>query len=183
MPRVIGGIKKKVEIKPGLKTRPILARVKKSLFSSIEPKLKNAYFLDLYAGTGSCGIEALSKGASYCLFVERDKEQANKIREALRMLKMDNARVICCNVFSLRLKDSFDIIFLGPPYNDFLVNKTIQTIDKKGILKDNGMLIAQHHKKEKIEEKIGSFILERQKSFGETMLSFYVKSGVWNNIF
>ncbi|MEW6680473.1 MAG: 16S rRNA (guanine(966)-N(2))-methyltransferase RsmD [bacterium] len=184
MPRVIGGIKKKAEIPgPSLKTRPILARVKKSLFSSIEPKLKGAYFLDLYAGTGACGIEALSKGASYCVFVERDREQAKKIREVLKRLKMDNARVITANVFSLKLKDSFDIIFLGPPYRDFLVNKTLYLIDKKAMLKDDGMLIAQHHKKEKIEEKIGSFVLERQKPFGETMLSFYIKSGVWDNSF
>ncbi|MEW6103133.1 MAG: 16S rRNA (guanine(966)-N(2))-methyltransferase RsmD [bacterium] len=159
--------------KPGIKTRPILAKVKKSLFSSLQDRLNGTYFLDLYAGTGSCGITALSKKASYCVFVERDKTQASKIREALENLKMDNARVITANVFSLRLKEAFDIIFLGPPYKDFLVNKTIYLIDKKALLKDNGIIIAQHHKKEEVEKKIGNLILERQKSFGETMLSFY----------
>jgi len=174
MPFVIEGRVGKRKIpKAKEKTRPILARVKKSLFSSIE--LKGAWFLDLYAGSGSVGIEALSRGVAYCVFVERDKEQCQRIRNALAILSLKNARVICCNTFSLRLKELFDIIFLGPPYKDFLVNKTIRLIDKRGFLKDGGLVIAQHHKKEEIEKNIGPFVLLKQKSFGETILSFYKK--------
>ncbi len=178
MSRIIEGKGKGGRIpRAKLETRPILARVKKSLFSSIEDRLKSAYFLDLYAGSGSCGIEALSRGVDNCVFVEKDKGQAARIRETLNELKMDNAKVISANVFWVirREKTLFDIIFLGPPYQDHLVNKTISAIDKKGILRDFGLIIAQHHKKEEVEERIGSCILERQKSFGETILSFYLK--------
>lgn len=155
------------------KTRPILAKVKKSLFSSLKDRLIGAYFLDLYAGSGRCGIEALSMKAKFCVFVEKDRKQANKIRETLKMLDFKNGVVLCCNVFSLKLKEKFDIIFLAPPYCDLLVNKTISLIEKKHWLKENGIIIAQHHKKENIEKRIGSLMLEKQKSFGETILSFF----------
>lgn len=172
MPRIIGGKQKDVKIKFVKRgTRPILARVKKSLFSSIE--IKGRSFLDLYAGSGSCGIEALSRNASFCVFVERDREKTKKIREALKMLDFKNAYVLPSNVFSLKLKEKFDIIFLGPPYSDCLVNKTISFIEKKHLLAENGIIIAQHHKKENVDDVIGSYFLEKQKSFGETMLSFY----------
>lgn len=167
--------------KPRFCTRPILAKVKKSLFSSIEDRLNGADFLDLYAGSGSCGIEALVRNVRFCVFVERDREQAKKIREALKMLGFNNTNVISSNVFSLKLKEKFDIIFLGPPYSDCLVNKTIGLIDKKAWLNDNGMVIAQHHKKERIEKNIGFLVLEKQKSFGETMLSFFQKKDGKNN--
>ncbi|HAW49979.1 TPA: 16S rRNA (guanine(966)-N(2))-methyltransferase RsmD [bacterium] len=188
MPRIILGSKKGSKIaKPTHShfTRPILARVKNSLFSSIKDRIPGAYFLDLFAGSGSCGIEALSMGAKYALFVERDRNQANRIKEALKELGFENAtRVFIGNSFLAikRLKEGFDIIFLGPPYKDFLVNKTIDAIDKAFILKDDGLVIAQHHKKEDISKEVGQLILKKQKKFGETVLSFYEKTKVDNSL-
>ncbi|MEK9150016.1 MAG: 16S rRNA (guanine(966)-N(2))-methyltransferase RsmD [Candidatus Desantisbacteria bacterium] len=160
-----------------IQPRPILAKVREALFSSLGNRVEGVSFLDLYAGTGRCGLEALKRGARFAVFVEKNRVTAKGLRIAIRELGFEEkAQVLNKDVFSAirQLKEQFDIIFLGPPYKDFLVNKTVEAIALSGILNSDGIIIAEHHKKEAVEDKMGIFIRAKEKRYGETALSFYV---------
>ncbi|MBU1261926.1 16S rRNA (guanine(966)-N(2))-methyltransferase RsmD [bacterium] len=160
-----------------VKPRPILAKVREALFSSLGCRVEDASFLDLYAGTGRCGLEALKRGAGFAVFVEKNRVTAERLRKAIRELSFgQKAWVLNKDVFSAirQLKERFDIIFLGPPYKDFLVNKTLEAISLHNILNLSGLVIAEHHKKEAVEDTIRPFVRAKEKRYGETTLSFYV---------
>ena len=157
--------------------RPILAKVREALFSSLGDRVEGASFLDLYAGTGRCGLEALKRGARFAVFVEKNRVTAERLRIAIRELGFgQKAWVLNRDVFSAirQLKEQFNIIFLGPPYKDFLVNKTLAAISLHNILNLGGLVIAEHHKKEACEDKMGLFVRAKEKRYGETTLSFYI---------
>ncbi|MDI6641634.1 MAG: 16S rRNA (guanine(966)-N(2))-methyltransferase RsmD [Elusimicrobiota bacterium] len=166
--------------------RPILARVKKSLFDILQPKIKDAKFLDLYAGTGSVGIEALSRGAKYAVFVDNDSVAIKTINKNLTKLNLlQKATVYRKDISSgleflgdaERNRFKFDIVFIGPPYKDFIISKTLENIAKANIIKKSTVVVAQHHKTEKI--KIEKFSIFREKKYGDTILSFLrMKSSV-----
>jgi 16S rRNA (guanine966-N2)-methyltransferase len=162
--------------------RPILARIKKSIFDIIRPRLPDCTFLDLYAGTGAVGIEALSRGASACTFVEQDALCLKLINENLAMLKLTpKATVVRASVLGnlASVKKPFDIIFMGPPYKDAekkplaLTEPTLVNIDTLHLLAPNGLVIAQHHNKEIVPKQSGRLILKREKEYGDTVVSFY----------
>ncbi len=172
---------KKIKSLPGLATRPLLGRIKKSLFDILGERIVDASFLDLYAGTGSVGIEALSRGARYVLFVEKETRLARLIRENLRMCKLEKrAEVIEIDILSYNkeggkfsLLEQFDLIFAGPPYKLNLTKDTLDIILKLNLLKKNGWVICQHHFKERVPEKKGFLSLFRKERYGKTIMSFY----------
>ncbi len=162
-------------------TRPLLGRIKKSLFDILGDRVVDASFLDIYAGTGSVGIEALSRGARYVLFVEKETHLARLIRENLRMCKLEKrAEVMEIDILSYNkeggkffLTEQFDLIFAGPPYKLNLTKDTLDIILKLNLLKKNGWVICQHHFKEKVPEKEGLLALFRKERYGKTVMSFY----------
>jgi len=172
---------KKIKSLPGLATRPLLGRIKKSLFDILGERIVDASFLDLYAGSGSVGIEALSRGARYVLFVEKETHLARLIRENLKKCELENkAEVIEIDILSYNkegrkfsLLEQFDLIFLGPPYKLNLTKDTLDTILKLNLLRKNGWIICQHHFKEKVPEKVGLLSLFRKERYGKTVVSFY----------
>ncbi len=178
--RVIGGIAKGRKLKSprGFSTRPLLGRVKKSLFDIISKNLKEAEFLDLYAGMGSVGIEALSRGAKRCVFVEKDAQCVKLIEENLIKCGFkEKAKVYQGDVLNelphFLPREKFDLIFIGPPYKLNLLEKSIEIIIKMELIKENGLLIAQHHFKEVVPPKTGNLEIFRQKKYGDMRLSFY----------
>jgi 16S rRNA (guanine(966)-N(2))-methyltransferase RsmD len=178
---IIGGNfkgRKLKKIDRNISVRPILARIKKSLFDIIRPKLEGKNFLDLYSGSGTVGIEALSRAAKFVVFIDSDKSCIKLIKTNLiRFGLIDNAKVSQANVLDgldwLRYKKlaPFEIIFLGPPYKDSLVNRTLKVIERANILSSSGWIVAQHHKKENVDSNF--FLLFRQKKYGDTILSFF----------
>jgi len=179
---IAGSLKgKKIKSLPGLATRPLLGRIKKSLFDILGDKVVDASFLDLYAGTGSVGIEALSRGARYVLFVEKEGRLTRLIRENLRMCKLEKrAEVFETDVLDYKkegeksfLPGQFDLIFAGPPYKSNLIKDTLDIIVKLSLLKKDGWVICQHHFKEKVPEKEGFLSLFRKEQYGKTAMSFY----------
>jgi len=172
---------KRIKSLPGLATRPLLGRIKKSLFDILGDKVVGAGFLDLYAGTGSVGIEALSRGARYVLFVEKETRLTRLIRENLRRLGLEKrARVIETDALNyskegrkFSLQEQFDLIFAGPPYKLNLVKDTLDLILRLSLLKKNGWAICQHHFKEKVPEKERCLSLFRKERYGKTVMSFY----------
>lgn len=161
--------------------RPLLARIKKSLFDIISSKIPNATFLDLFAGTGSVGIEALSRGAKFAVFVDSDYKCVETINRNIGKLNLQQKSKVYRKDIMLGLEflnisgyDKFDIVFIGPPYKDFLISKTLVLISAADILKNTAIIIAQHHKKEEIHTK--EFEIFRQEKYGDTVLSFLKKS-------
>jgi len=185
--RIIAGKLKKREIKgipKDKELRPILSRIKKSLFDIIRPKIIGAKFLDLYAGTGSVGIEAVSRGADLVIFVEVDEKLVKILKKNLERFKIENQTEVYQRDILLGLewlKDFkgekfFDIIFMGPPYKEKIVSRTLELISDAGILKEKGIIIAQHHIKEKVETD--KFNLFRTEKYGDSILSFFENKNV-----
>ncbi|PKN02230.1 MAG: 16S rRNA (guanine(966)-N(2))-methyltransferase RsmD [Elusimicrobia bacterium HGW-Elusimicrobia-1] len=187
MIRVIAGTHRGREVKAprGLEVRPILARIRKSLFDILTLRIGDALFLDLYCGSGAVGIEALSRGARFAVFADASRDSLACARGNLDVLGMaSRARDVRCDAtgnlefLSLAGGGKFDIIFMGPPYKDkeknplSLVAPTLSAINSSEILAPDGLVIAQHHKKENAAPP-PPFCLYRQEKYGDSMLSFY----------
>lgn len=156
-----------------LGTRPTMDRVKESLFGSIQNYLKNSVVLDLFAGSGSLGIEALSNGATACYFVDNNikliniiKENTNNMDEEIIILKNDYVDAL--NYF----KDNnikFDIIFLDPPYKLNLINKSIELIEKYELLNDKGIIICEYE----LESFTSNYNIIKEKKYGDKSIRIY----------
>ena len=164
----------------GAGTRPILARIKKSLFDILQLRIVGCSFLDLYAGTGSVGIEAISRGADWVTFVENDRRCVKVIAEGMQNLKEVRFDIIQADVlkdFHSRGK-AYDIIFMGPPYKTIekqmlaLTAPTLRIIRKEKLLAPSGLIVAQHHVKEQIEDVEG-LECARRKTYGDSHISFF----------
>jgi len=170
-----------IDAPPTLATRPILARIKKSVFDIISAKLPQCSFLDLYAGVGSVGIEAISRGATRAVFVEADKQPLSYIKRNLEKLGFtSNAVLMQTDVFAALklLNEKFDIIYLGPPYKDenktplALTTPTLNAVVSSGILKASGLVISQRQIKEVVNVPKQLKHL-REKIYGDTVVDFY----------
>ncbi len=167
---------RKIYTLPSQDTRPLLSRVRKSLFDIIKLHLAYCHFLDLYAGSGSVGIEALSRGAEKVIFIEQGNAANELIKNNIKKMGItDRSQVLLIDVLSY-LKDcngKFDIIFSGPPYFSGENIKVLEIIAFKNILNKNGLLICQQHKNEKYTEKTGNIKLIRNEKYGDMRLIFY----------
>lgn len=171
---------RKIKTRNGFSTRPLLTRVRKSLFDILGDNLKGEKFLDLYAGSGAVGIEALSKGAQEAVFVEIDPQCIRIIKENLYQCGMlKRARVYQDDVLRilplLLKKENFPFIFIGPPYFQDLQNKTLKIIQEFPYLEAN--LIIQHSPLEKVEFEHPQFEILSQRKYGDTLLTFIYKKG------
>jgi len=183
MLRVIGGTARGVPLKsPDPKnTRPTMDRTKESLFNILMPYISDARVLDLFSGSGSLGIESLSRGAKEAVFVDNSKNCRNIIIENLKKTRLeDRSTVIAMDVTkAIKLLSSrnakFDIIFMDPPYNMNFIAKTIQNIVEFDIIAEEGILACEHHVDEPAPDSIGSLTKVRTKEYGETIYSFYVR--------
>jgi 16S rRNA (guanine966-N2)-methyltransferase len=160
----------------GLKTRPTGSRVKKSLFDILAPELPGARFLDLCAGGGGVGLEALSRGASRVVFVESSPAACAVIRENLKTLGAAGGEVHCQEA-RVALKGlatagaSFEIAYLDPPYESPLYEPLIELLG--GLLADGGVAAVEHFKKRPLAETIGPLRRVRSVKVGDHVLSFF----------
>jgi len=160
--------------------RPTQNKVRKAVFD-ILGDIQGLSLLELFAGTGAIGIEALSCGAEEVIFVEKDKNCTKMIRENLSTIGLPKHPVIWSDapegIKQLKKESKkFDIIFLDPPYLEGLAKKTLQTLETYDILAPNGFIIVQHAKKENLPDKLGVLSLFKQKSYGDSVLSLYEKN-------
>ena len=181
--RVVGGIAKGRRLKAlkGLNIRPTSDKVKESIFNILGDKIIDAIFLDLCAGTGGIGIEALSRGAKETLFVENNQRAVKLIKENLSLCKLENNSKVVCDDAVRFLEDSdkrFDIIFFDPPYKSDLFEKAMIVFDRKELLNNNGILIIEHNSKTTLPEETNSLILLKKYKYGDTTLSLYKKRGL-----
>lgn len=146
--RVIAGTARRLQLKAPLgdHTRPTTDRIKETLFNMIQGQVPGCQFLDLFAGSGAIGIEALSRGADYAVFVENDKNAQICIEENLAHTKMtERARVYKQDVFvslqSLEYKYKFDVIFMDPPYEKELERRILEYLTVSSILDSDTLII------------------------------------------
>ena len=180
--RVIAGTAGGVRLRaPGPRTRPLADRVKQTLFAILEPELPGADVLDLFAGSGAGGIEALSRGAASAVFVEKDQEAAAVIDANLRATGLAGPTVAVIRWDVVRwlaepsVDDAFDVVLVDPPYAEpELLGRVLAILGEPGArLRPRARVVAKHFWRDRPPERIGMLAFERERRFGETALTFY----------
>lgn len=146
-------------------TRPTMDRVKESLFASIQSKIEGSDVLDLFAGSGALGIEAISEGAKSCYFVDNNSLAIDMIKKNLKFVN-EEVYIIkddYLNALSTLKNNKFDIIFLDPPYKMNIINNCIDKIYKYGMLKEDGIIVCEYETEDIKEEY---FDLSKVKKYG-----------------
>jgi len=158
-------------------TRPTMDRVKESLFAIINPYIKDSVVLDLFAGSASLGLEALSNGASKLYLVEKNKQMVDIIKENVNKANENNNCVIIHSDYNEALNRfkniKFDIIFLDPPYNLNLINDCLVKIKEMDLLKQDGIIVCEYES-EVLND--GIFQLIKFKKYGSKLVKIYINS-------
>jgi 16S rRNA (guanine(966)-N(2))-methyltransferase RsmD len=182
--RIIAGVARGIRLEaPGPATRPLADRVKQTLFAILEPDLPGATVLDLFAGSGAAGLEALSRGAARVTFVERDKAAAAVIATNLARTHLggERARIVRAEAIAwLRGPDAmaaapFDIVIVDPPYAETgLLAAALDALEAlDALLAPGARVVAKHFWRDPPPARGGLLASERERRFGETTLTFY----------
>ncbi|MBQ3258950.1 MAG: 16S rRNA (guanine(966)-N(2))-methyltransferase RsmD [Clostridia bacterium] len=176
--RVITGEAKgrALETLEGEDTRPTVARVKEGLFSAIAFEIAGRRVLDLFAGSGQMGIEALSRGAVSCLFVDRNPKAAAVIGRNLASTKLAHrAAVVCGEALSVlsRQTEPFDLVFLDPPYAANLLAPCLALLSDK--VSSGGAVLCESDRDTVLPETVGSLVLQRTYRYGRVVVRLYRK--------
>lgn len=167
---------------PHGEARPTSGKVREALFDIIGGKITECLFLDLYAGTGAIGIEAMSRGAKEVFLVESEKKTASAIEALLKgcgCRARANVLRAKAEVFVKRCLSegkSFDIVFLDPPYHSEEMERILPLLSDGRLLREGGMVIAEHLSKKRLPDECGSLRLRRSYRYGDTALSLYGKA-------
>ena len=180
--RVIAGTAKgaRLEAPKGRKTRPTLDRVREALFSILGAKVADARVLDLYAGTGAIGIEALSRGAAYCEFVENDAECIAHLQRNLEAARVESR----AKIRRLRLPDDlsrlgrtekkYDVIYADPPFDFADYPLLCSELVRNDLLRPDSIVIIEHDARTSLAECPAGLVCFRQAHYGKTFLSFFI---------
>ena len=180
--RIIGGNARgrRIHAPKGNAIRPTADRVREALFNMLPRDLAGKRVLDLFAGSGSLSLEALSRGAESALLVDASPAAARLVRRNLEVLGFtDRARVWVHPARHAvnRLGQegtAFDVIFLDPPYDGEWVGKTLAAIGTAGALQAEGLAVVEHSPRERVEERYGPLARRDRRQYGDTVLSFYM---------
>ncbi|MES0349454.1 MAG: 16S rRNA (guanine(966)-N(2))-methyltransferase RsmD [Desulfobacteria bacterium] len=179
--RVTGGILRGKKLGPlrGLEIRPTTDYLRESIFNILAGGVGDAVVLDLFAGTGSLGIEALSRGAATAVFVDKAPQAIKTLTRNIcscsleaqsTILKRDVLRGLS---FLKSIGLAFDLVFIDPPYDKGFVERTMQRLDRAQSTSDEASIIIEHSERETLPEQVASFILSDQRHHGKTLVSFY----------
>jgi 16S rRNA (guanine966-N2)-methyltransferase len=178
--RVIAGTLRGATIRTpgGLSVRPTYDRVRESVFSIIEPVIEGAAVLDLFAGSGSLGIESLSRGATSATFVELDRRVVSVVRENLERLGLGEVSSVMRRDVLELLGGSvpgapFDLVFADPPYGTGLAGRTLDLLSRGDVLGDSSVVVIEHETGADVAERDGRLMRYRLKSYGTTSVGFY----------
>ena len=175
-PKNEGRITEKGEVKA---TRPTLDRVKESMFNILGHRVYNAVVLDMFAGTGSLGLECASRGANKVVFLERFKETYDILLENVRILGFDSVSKVYMKdsyefIKSLASQgEKFDIIFVDPPYLNHMVDKAVKMIAEFDLLNTDGVIVTKYDREEPIYRPEEKYELVDERKYGNTIIAFY----------
>jgi 16S rRNA (guanine966-N2)-methyltransferase len=188
--RIVGGEARgrQIRLPGGCHVRPTTDRVKEALFN-ILPSVGGMRFLDICAGCGNVGLEALSRGARHSVFIEKSLRLVAAIRENLRLLGFEGRAEVMAGeaqkgIVRLTNKgEEFDILFADPPYDAGLLEKSLGSLKDGRLLAGNAVIVLQHSVRETVgEDSTYPFALTDQRRYGDTLLTFLEKRGEEFNI-
>lgn len=168
--------------------RPTSDIIRKSVFDTLGQSLEGVSFLDLFAGSGAMGLEALSRGAKRVIWVEKERKCIQVIEENMMLLispaigqKQSSLDVVRLDAFAAmknfhKLNHRFDIIFIDPPYSRELAKKALKTLCAYDILHPNSYVVVQHAKREVLPEELKPLSVWKRKKYGASYLTFYQKN-------
>lgn len=156
-------------------TRPTTQSTKEALFSSIQFELEDKQVLDLFAGCGQLGIEALSRGARFCTFVENNRQALKVVEENVKKCGFEDcSSVVFTDALSfLSRRGGYDIALLDPPYNKGLITDCLEKLVSK--MNDGGVIICETARNEDLPETAGDWSVSKSKAYGKTKLTYYRK--------
>jgi len=179
--KVVGGIAKGRRIRPPKTSlRPTSEKVKEALFDILKERVNGSIFLDLYAGTGGVGIEALSRKAKRVIFVESNPSSIKGLKENISSLGFEERVDIIASSArgflekAIERGERFDIIFLDPPYHTGEIDRIFKILSEGDILSQKGVLVAEHFKKKRLPEEVGHLMLLREYRYGDTVLTLFI---------
>ena len=178
--RVISGTARGIRLKTpeGLKTRPTSDRVKEAIFSVIQFEVEGSRFLDLFAGSGQMGIEALSRGAVSAVFVDGRREACKLVQDNLKTTKLErNAQVVQSDYLSYleHCRQTFDIIFLDPPYAEEFLENSLKKISEIDILSSRGIIICERPADKLLDLEIPGLQRGKDYRYGKTWVTMFRK--------
>ena len=178
--RVIAGTAKGRQLKTpdGMLTRPTADRVKEALFSILNFDLPGARVLDLFAGTGQLGIEALSRGSSFAIFVDERDAACNLVKENLRRTGFtDKSRVVRSDYqnFLRSCREKFDIVFLDPPYSEVFLENSLKIITEIDILQSGGIIVTERPLGKDLSSDFPGYSRSKDYKYGKTLLTLFYK--------
>ena len=159
-----------------METRPTTDRVKEGIFNIIQFDIEGRRILDLFAGTGQLGIEALSRGASTAVFVEQRKDAAVLVRDNLKITELtDRGRIVNGDAmaFLSSAREKFDVIFLDPPYAADLWENALSAISKFDILSNHGIIVCESPMEKELPEMAPPYFLHRTYRYGKIKVTIY----------
>lgn len=176
--RVITGTAKgrKLDTLSGNDVRPTTDMVKEAVFSAIQFDIEGRSFLDLFAGSGQMGIEALSRGAKKAVFIENNAEAVSVIKKNIeRTGFLDSSTLIRSDSFSFlaTTPEKFDIAFIDPPYHEGLFEKALNSV--AAVMSDHGIIICEHPNTVSLPFVVGGFKIERERKYSKIIITIYRK--------
>lgn len=180
--RIISGSARgtKIEAPEGMDTRPVTDKIRQSLFNIWQFDIEGSDFLDIFSGSGSMGIEALSRGANRAVLIEKAPKAVDVIKRNLKKTHLeDKAQVMPMDAFKAveelsNENEKFDFIYLDPPYTvESIFLPIMETIDAANLLKEDGMLVIRSHKDLKLPDSFNNLEKFREKKYGISIAHFY----------
>ena len=183
--RVIGGEAKgrRLKVPRGRSLRPTASRVKEALFNILPHDLSGLKALDLFAGTGNMTMEALSRGAAQATLVDASDQAVRTIRDNLNRLGVAHrSRVLSMRVERAlqhleREQETFDLVFIDPPYGQKLLERALTILGQSSILSNTGVAVAEHSARDQVGARYGGLELYDRRRYGDTTLSFFKRQG------
>ena len=180
--RIIGGELKgrRLVAAPGMKTRPTADRVRESIFNILGASVRGTPVLDLFAGSGAMGIEALSRGAESVVFADNDKTALAALAKNIKICALeDRATIIKWDILkNLNIIRSFvpafNLVFIDPPYNKNMIQPTLSNLAKSQCLGNGARVAIEHSSREPIVGKDPNFKISDQRRYGKTLVSFLI---------
>lgn len=173
---------RKLHTPPGSGTRPTSGRLKKSLFDVLARKLEDARVLDLYAGAGGLGLEALSRGASHAIFVERRRRACDALHRNIEELGLESCTEVIKSDVRAALaalrgrRERFELVFADPPYQSGAAGELLDALGADGVLSAGGLVAVEHHHKTELGASYGLLDRSRQLRTGESCLTFFERA-------
>jgi 16S rRNA (guanine966-N2)-methyltransferase len=178
--RIISGNCKgrKLVAPKGWDTRPTSDRVRESVFNIISQEVAGARVLDLFAGTGALGVEALSRNAESALFVEKSQEACAIIKENINLCRLEESSTVLCHDITQQVlpawatQEKFDLVFMDPPYGQGLIDTVLGSGSFIDLLADHAIIIAEQSVKENPIQPISTLDIRDQRKYGKTLITF-----------